>query len=92
MELDTLIEDPKAKQTFLASNSQVSIQERYLKEPIFSTSSTNDHELISSISITESLILYKLKAINTTHSLGPDKLHPRVLRETADLITQPLTI
>jgi hypothetical protein len=92
-QLDTLIEDPKGKADLLGKQfARVFTQEPDLKEPIPSTSSTNDHEPICSISITESLVLKKLKAINTTKSLGPDKLHPRVLRETADLTARLLTI
>ena len=37
-------------------------------------------------------VLKKLKNLNPSKSPGPDGLHPRVLREAADILTEPLTV
>ena len=47
---------------------------------------------LSSINITEDMVLKKLKNLDATKSPGPDQIHPRVLKETATAIAPALTI
>ena len=44
-------------------------------------------EPLDDINIAEDLIEKKLKAIKTTKSPGPGKIHPRVLQELSDALT-----
>ena len=37
-------------------------------------------------------VLKKLKALNPTKSMGPDCLHPRVLKEAADVLAEPVAL
>ena len=50
----------------------------------------NNKDTLEDIQFTEEEIMKKLKKLNPTKSPGPDGLHPRVLKETADVISQPL--
>ena len=47
---------------------------------------------LSSIHITEEMVLKKLKNLDPSKSPGPDDIHPRVLKETATAIAPALTI
>lgn len=47
---------------------------------------------LSTIQITEDMILTKLKKIKVNKSPGPDTLHPRVIREISGEICKPLLI
>ena len=49
-------------------------------------------KIISSIEITEDIVIKKLKKIKINKSPGPDKIHPRVLREISQAICKPLQI
>ena len=42
--------------------------------------------------ITEDIVFKKLKALNVNKSPGPDRLHPFILREAADILKVPLSI
>ena len=46
---------------------------------------------LSSILVTEEMVLEKLKKLDASKSPGPDDIHPRVLKETAPAITPALT-
>ncbi|XP_076038564.1 uncharacterized protein LOC143023825 [Oratosquilla oratoria] len=37
-------------------------------------------------------VFKKLSSINTSKSCGPDEIHPRLFKELADLIAQPITV
>ena len=49
-------------------------------------------EELNNINITEDMVNKKLKKLKINKSPGPDKLHPRALREMSDAITKPITI
>ena len=44
------------------------------------------------VKITEEDVKKKLSKLNPTKSPGPDGLHPRVLKEAADVIATPLQL
>ena len=48
--------------------------------------------ILSSIHITEDMVLKKLRNLDPSKSPGPDDIHPRVLKETATEIAPALTI
>ena len=50
----------------------------------------NFEEELNNINITKEIVLKKLKKIKVNKSPGPDKLHPRVLREVSASIAEPL--
>ena len=45
---------------------------------------------LEDIELTEEMIKKKLKNLKTTKSPGPDKIHPRILKELSDSLTKPL--
>jgi len=45
---------------------------------------------LSDLIISSDMVAKKLKKLKPTKSAGPDGLHPRVLKETADTICYPL--
>ena len=47
---------------------------------------------LSDINITAELAQKKLSKLNPNKAPGPDKIHPRVLEETADVISSPLSV
>ena len=50
----------------------------------------DDNESLSSINISEQLVLKKLKELKTNKSPGPDDLHPKLLFELSKIISKPL--
>ncbi len=46
--------------------------------------------MIKEIEITPEIVYKKLKALNVNKSYGPDELHPRVLKELAEVVCEPL--
>ena len=52
----------------------------------------NFQTLLSSIEISEDMILKKLKKIKVNKSPGPDTIHPRVINELSNALTKPLCI
>ena len=47
---------------------------------------------LNEIHITEELVRKKLSALKTSKSPGPDKIHPRILKELKNELTKPLTL
>ena len=47
---------------------------------------------LNTMHITEDQILKKLKQIKTAKSPGPDQLHPKLIKELADVLAKPLAI
>ena len=50
----------------------------------------NHTAVLTDVEITEEAILEVIKSLDTSKSPGPDNIHPRVLKETADVIAYPL--
>ena len=48
--------------------------------------------ILEDLQITEELILKKLLLLNVCKSMGPDGVHPRVLKEAATVLVKPLTL
>ena len=67
-----------------------------VNEPDGELPDISDKELItpplSSIHVTEEMVLKKLKNLDPSKSPGPDEIHPRVLKETATAIAPALTV
>ena len=47
---------------------------------------------ISNMVITNEMVFDQLLSLNPNKSCGPDEIHPRMLKELADLLSQPLTL
>ena len=47
--------------------------------------------VIKDLKITIEMVLRELRKLNVNKSCGPDAVHPRILKELADLIAEPLT-
>ena len=67
-----------------------------VNEPDGELPDISDKELItpplSSIHVTEEMVLKKLKNLDPSKSPGPDEIHPRVLKETSTAIAPALTV
>ena len=70
--------------------SSVFVQESAENKPEFKKRATNDS--ISDIIVTEKMILDKLKKLDSSKSMGPDKLHPHLLKLTSKEICLPIKI
>jgi hypothetical protein len=47
---------------------------------------------IKDLNITTDMVRYEIKNLNPNKSFGPDEIHPLLLKELVDFVTQPLTI
>ena len=45
---------------------------------------------VTEINVTKDKVLKDLKSLNVSKSMGPDGCHPRILKETAEIIHEPL--
>ena len=68
--------------------SSVFVIEPDLSESTHAETNHNTKEL--KISITEEIVLNKLKQLNVNKSPGPDQIHPRIVKELADVLAHPL--
>ena len=48
-------------------------------------------EVVNNLQISVGMVLSELKKLNVNKSCGPDAVHPRMLKELADLIAVPIT-
>ena len=46
--------------------------------------------VLKDVEITEEVVLEVIKSLDTSKSPGPDNIHPRLLKETSDVIAHPL--
>ena len=49
-------------------------------------------ESLDDVNITEERVRAKLRALNASKTPGPDNVHPRILKETAEAVCVPLTM
>ena len=47
---------------------------------------------ISSLRVTDDMIHKKILALNVNKSCGPDEIHPRILKQLVDFISEPLAV
>ena len=66
----------------------------FTKEPMENIPSiaTRTETKVQHVEIKADKVSTKLKALNTNKSCGPDDIHPRLLSELADIISEPLAI
>lgn len=68
--------------------SSVFVNEPSLQETVSIEMNNNKTDLF--INLTRKQVLEKLKQLNVTKSPGPDQIHPRVAKEMADYLAEPL--
>ena len=56
------------------------------------TTEVEDENCIPELTITEEVVLKKLKSLKPDKSPGPDGLHPKILKELAEVIYKPVTV
>ena len=81
------------KQIFSTSNMQIPLQtvEDLSSPPNFRPRQLQTQPL-KTVHITEEMVHKKLQSLRSDKSTGPDKLHPRILKELAKELTTPLAI
>ena len=86
----SLVFDDKGKADIL----QNQFSSVFTKEPEGSTPEMNQKTdvKIDSFDITEDMISKKIKALKADKAMGPDEMHPRLLKEINDYISKPLAI
>ena len=77
-------------ETFLRHFSSVFTIEPTDEMPNFEKRLYTDE--LNDIKITDNIVITKLNKLKTNKSPGPDKLHPRVLRDVSDVIAKPVTM
>ena len=95
-----LLEDPEDKNSLVfddkkkANLLQKQFSSVFTREPLEDIPSIEKRtrKSIRNVQITVEMVNKKLKELNTNKSCGPDDIHPKLLFELADVISEPLSI
>ena len=87
---DSLVFDDTKKANIL----QKQFSSVYTKEPYGETPSMENRTQakVQNLQITTDMVRKKLKALDFNKSCGPDDIHPQLLSELADIISEPITL
>ena len=95
-----LLRDPDDKASLVSSDAEKSevLQAQYCS--VFTTEDNSDlpefstrcHSEVPRIVVTVEMVKKRLEKLDTSKSAGPDGLHPRLLRECADVLAEPLAL
>ena len=87
---ESLVFDDKEKANIL----QQQFSSVFTKEPLHNIPSikTRSHSKIRTTVISVEAVEEKLKSLNTNKSFGPDEIHPKLICELAEILSEPLSI
>ena len=95
-----LLEDPNDKDSLKYGDKEKSeiLQKQYLS--VFKQESNEEipiipqktNKIIENIIIEEDKVKHLLQKLDVNKSLGPDKIHPRILAELAEFLAGPVTL
>ena len=87
---NSLVFDDKEKANLL----QKQFSSVFTKEPLHNIPSvrTRSQIKITTADITVESVELKLKSLNTNKSFGPDEIHPKLIFELAEILSEPLTL
>ncbi|XP_066935011.1 uncharacterized protein [Clytia hemisphaerica] len=86
--VSSLLETPKDKSSLRHEFCSVFTNEPEGEVPDFPS---RTEEIIDDIVITKEMLSKKIKELDTNKSLGPDEIHPKMLKELVDEIAEPLS-